>query len=78
MAIVLEPGIATESSKHYVEIETQSSLTRGMTVVDKLHQAQRTANRDIWAQAITAGQNVSVTWAIDNQRWKNLLYSLLR
>jgi len=49
-----------------------------MTVVDKLHQAERTANKDIWSQAILTGKTVSVTWEIDNQRWKNLLYSLLR
>lgn len=78
MAVALDPSIATETSKHYVEIETQSSLTRGMTVVDKLNQAETSANRDIWAQVIGAGKNVSVTWAIDNQCWKELLYSLLR
>ena len=78
MAIAIEPTIATKTSKHYVEIETHSPLTRGMTVVDKLHQAERTANKDIWSQAILTGKTVSVTWEIDNQRWKNLLYSLLR
>lgn len=78
MAIAIEPDIATETSKHYVEVETHSPLTRGMTIVDKLHQAHRSANKDIWAQAITAGRTVSVTWEIDNQGWKDLLYSTLR
>ncbi|MGJ3241072.1 MAG: nucleoside hydrolase [Anaerolineae bacterium] len=77
MAVMLEPGIATDTSKHYVEIETHSDLTRGMTVVDKLNVAQDSRNRHIWAQAIATGKTVAVTWAIDSTRWKNLLYDLL-
>src|SRR6185503_18472657 len=33
MAVWLEPSIATQS-KHYVEVEIHSELTRGMTLVD--------------------------------------------
>ncbi len=35
MAIALFPSIATRWSEHYVEIETESELTRGETVVDR-------------------------------------------
>ncbi len=77
MAIALDKSIATDMSKHYVEIETHSALTRGMTVVDKLNVAEDRRNRDIWAQAIHAGKTVEVTWAIDSVRWKALLIDLL-
>jgi purine nucleosidase len=35
MAIALDPTICTSHAMHYVEIETKSELTRGMTVVDQ-------------------------------------------
>lgn len=76
MAIALDKSIATEMTAHYVEIETQSDLTRGITVVDKLNVADDERNRDTWAQAIAAGK-IDVTWAVDSARWKQLLYDLL-
>ncbi len=77
MAVALEPSIVTETSKHYVEIETASELTRGMTVVDKLDAAGDPRNPETWREAIAAGRNVSVTWGIDAGRWKQVLYDLL-
>jgi purine nucleosidase len=78
MAIALDPTIATKSSKHYVEVEIRSELTRGMTLVDRLNVAEDARNQPIWAQAINAGKHVSVTWAVDSARWKQMLYDLLR
>ena len=77
MAVALDKSIAVDMSKHYVEIETQSDLTRGITLVDKLNVAEDPRNCDTWAQAIKAGKNVAVTWAIDSQGWKQALYNSL-
>ena len=77
MAIALDKNIASDTSRHYVEIETQSDLTRGTTLVDKLNTAEDARNKDTWAQAIKAGKNVEVTWHIDTQAWKQLLYNSL-
>lgn len=77
MAVALDKSIASEISPHYVEIETQSDLTRGITLVDKLNVAVDSRNKDTWAQAIRAGKNVEVTWAIDSPRWKQMLYDAL-
>ena len=77
MAIALDPTIATETELHYVEIEIESDLTRGMTVVDMLDVAGNARNAEIWTAAIRAGKNVSVTWEIDSARWKALLYQSL-
>ena len=78
MAVALEPDIATVTGRHYVEIETESDLTRGMTVVDKLDAAENARNLRTWNRVIAAGRNVSVTWEIDSGRWKELLYRSLK
>jgi purine nucleosidase len=46
MAIALDPSIVTSQSEHFMDIETQSELTRGMTVVDRLNVAHDERNRD--------------------------------
>jgi|SRR6185437_980853 len=71
MAIALEPSICTDASSHRVEIETASELTRGMTVVDRLNVASDGRNRGVWNDA--GGNAISVCWAIDISRWKQLL-----
>src|SRR5712672_4642972 len=39
MAIALDPSIGTDWTEHSVDVETQSALTRGMTVVDRMNVA---------------------------------------
>jgi purine nucleosidase len=76
MCVALDPTVGTEWSEHYVDVETQSDLTRGMTVVDRLNVAADERNRAVWVPAID-GRKVKVCWAIDNERWKQALYSAL-
>jgi purine nucleosidase len=78
MAIALDPTICTESSKHHVEIECASELTRGQTVVDRLNVADDARNRGVWSSFHGRAKNVSVCWSIDIARWKALLYQSLR
>jgi inosine-uridine nucleoside N-ribohydrolase len=47
MSIALDPTIATQWSDHYVEVQTESELTRGMTVVDRLNIADDERNRTV-------------------------------
>ena len=77
MSIALDPTIGHESSRHYVDIETGSELTRGMTVVDRLGVAADERNRATWAELLGRGPNAKVYWAIDVPRWKQALYSAL-
>jgi purine nucleosidase len=65
MAVALDPTIITKMSKHFVDIEIVSDLTRGQTVVDKF---------GIWKKP----PNVNVVWSIDNLRWKSILYNCLQ
>jgi len=77
MCLALDPSVGTEWSEHYVDVETQSDLTRGMTVVDRLNVAQDERNRAVWAPALS-GRKAKVCWSIDNKRWKEALYAALR
>jgi purine nucleosidase len=78
MGIALDPTLSTAASRHYVEIETQSELTRGMTVVDQLNVASDPRNRDNWARAIDRQPHrVRICWSLDVPRWKELLFSSL-
>ena len=74
MAVALDPTIATDVSRHRVEVECASELTRGMTVVDRLNVARDERNREVWG----AGEGLAdVVWRIDVGRWKGMLYDAL-
>jgi len=73
MCLALDPTIGTEWTKHYVEIETHSELTRGMTVIDRLNVAEDERNRALWQGAIRSREKANVCWQIDNRRWKQAL-----
>jgi len=77
MCLALDPTVGTEWSEHYVAVETQSELSRGMTVVDRLNVAADERNRAVWSAAVGAGHKANVCWQIDNQRWKQALYRAL-
>jgi purine nucleosidase len=78
MSIALDPSVGTEWSEHHVEVETQSELTRGMTVVDRLNVAADERNRMVWELALHAKRKSKVCWRIDNRRWKEALSWALR
>jgi purine nucleosidase len=77
MSIALDPSSGTEWSEHYVDVETQGELTRGMTVVDRLNVAGDDRNRTVWASAIRAGRKAKVCWRLDTKRWKDALVAAL-
>jgi purine nucleosidase len=77
MALALDPAIATDVSDHYVDVEIESELTRGMTVVDRLNVGDDERNKSVWAPVIAARRKPRLYWTIDNRRWKQALYSAL-
>jgi len=77
MAIALDPTIGTNWSDHYIDVETQSELTRGMTVVDRLNVADDDRNRAVWAPVLEKKCKAKVCWTMDNRRWKETLFSAL-
>jgi purine nucleosidase len=78
MAIALDPSIVTKQSEHFVDVETSSELTLGMTVVDRLNVAGNERNRAVWRPILQRGNKAKVYWTIDDKRWKQALYATLR
>ena len=76
MCIALDPTVGTAWSDHYVEVETQGELTRGMTVVDHLNVAGDERNRALWEPMFQVPK-AKVCWSIDSNRWKTALYAAL-
>jgi purine nucleosidase len=65
-------------SEHYLDVEIQSELTRGMTVVDRLNVAADDRNKAVWADVLRKNCKAKVCWTLDNRRWKEALVSALR
>jgi len=78
MSIALDPTIGSQWSEHYVDVETHSELTRGMTVVDRLNVAADERNQAVWAEVLRQGNKAKICWTIDNRRWKEALFAALR
>lgn len=78
MSIALDPTIVTQQSEHYVDVETSSELTRGMTVVDRLNVAGNDRNKAVWADVLKQGVKAKVVWTMDIARWKQALFQALR
>ena len=65
MAVALDREIGTSWSRHLVEIECASELTRGMTIVDRLNVAHDENNRPAWPDALDAGIKADICWTFD-------------
>ena len=77
MSIALDPAVGTNWSRHYVDIETTSELTRGMSVVDRLNVAGNRRNRQLWSQFLKRPPGTNVCWTMDVARWKRALLGAL-
>jgi purine nucleosidase len=78
MSIALDPTIVTQQTENFVDVETTSELTLGMTVVDRLNVASNDRNRSVWAPILDRCKKAKICWNIDNKRWKRALYAALR
>jgi purine nucleosidase len=78
MGIALDPSLCASSSRHFVDIEAQSELTRGMTVVDQLNVAADPRNLATWSDTRQHQPGlIHVCWTLDVPRWKELLFASL-
>jgi len=78
MCLALNPSVGTSWSEHYLDVETHSDLTRGMTVVDRLNLADDERNLPVWERVIRKGNKAKICWTLDAQRWKGALFAALR
>lgn len=77
MAILLDPALCRRCSEYFVEIETSSPLTRGMTVVDVLNVSDDERNRDVWADTLLQARKASICWELNIEGWKAALVRAL-
>jgi len=77
MSIALDRSVGTAWSRHLVDIETDSDLTRGMSVVDQLNVAGNPRNRGAWSHFANRKAGTQVCWALDIARWKAALIRAL-
>ena len=78
MAILLDPALSRVSSNHYVDVQVDSGITRGMSVVDRLNVAHDARNRDAWREPLEQGRKHAVIWEMDIPGWKQSLLQALR
>jgi purine nucleosidase len=77
MAVLLDPAVALESSQHFIDVQIDSGITRGMSVVDKLGVAGDARNRAVWHEVLACGRRHKVIWQLDVPRWKQMLFAAL-
>jgi purine nucleosidase len=78
MAILLHPALALVSSDHFMDVQVEDGITRGMSVVDKLGVVHDARNRPIWRDVLERGRKHSVIWEMDIPGWKQALLQALR
>jgi purine nucleosidase len=78
MAILLDPTLSMVSSSHYMDVQVDNGITRGMSVVDKLNVVHDSRNRDAWREPLERGRKHTVIWEMDIPAWKQSLLQALR
>jgi inosine-uridine nucleoside N-ribohydrolase len=78
MAMLLDPSLTLFASNHYMDVQVDSGITRGMSVVDRLGVAADDRNRSVWNDVITQGRRQKVIWEMDVPGWKHALLRALR
>ena len=77
MAVALDRSVGLTWSRCRVAIETQSELTRGMTLVDRLGVNSDPINADVWGAAAGESDGADVLWTFDSTKFKAMLTAAL-
>jgi purine nucleosidase len=78
MAILLDPSLALDVSAHFMDVQVDNGITRGMSVVDRLNVAGDARNRAVWSDILSQGRKHKVVWGMDIPGWKQALFRALR
>ena len=73
MAVALDRSVGLSWSRHRVAIESESELTRGMTVVDRLNVNADANNAHVWNAAAGEHEGADILWTLDSRRFKAML-----
>ena len=77
MAVALDRSVGLSWSRHRVAIESESALTRGMTVVDRLNVHHDANNAHVWRDAAGEHEGADILWTLDARRFKAMLKAAL-
>jgi purine nucleosidase len=77
MAIALDRSIAKQWGEHYADVEVESELTRGASIVDRNDVAGDEYNAQTWRRVLDVGSRIKVCWKISPLLWKKALLSAL-
>jgi purine nucleosidase len=77
MAVALDRSVGLSWSRHRVAIESESELTRGMTVVDRLNVNADANNAHVWNAAAGEHEGADILWTLDSGRFKAMLKAAL-
>jgi purine nucleosidase len=77
MAVALDRSVGLSWSRHRVAIESESELTRGMTVVDRLNVHADANNAHVWTEAAGEHEGADILWTLDARRFKAMLRAAL-
>jgi purine nucleosidase len=77
MAVALDRHIGTNWSRHFVEVECASELTRGMTIVDRLNVTHDASNKAAWKHARDVGATADICWTLDCAGFKAMMLKAL-
>ena len=77
MAVALDRSVGLSWSHCRVAIETQSELTRGMTVVDRLGVNSDAINGPVWGAAAGESAGADILWTFDAAKFKLMLKAAL-
>jgi purine nucleosidase len=77
MAVALDRSIGLSWSRHRVAIESESELTRGMTVVDRLNVSGDANNAEVWRAAAGESEGADILWSLDSRRFKAMVRAAL-
>ena len=77
MAVALDRAMGTRWSRHLVEVECASELTRGMTIVDRLNVTHDPSNRTAWKRALDVGVTTDICWTFDSAGFKAMMLKAL-
>ena len=56
-----------------MDVQVDSGITRGMSVVDRLGVAEDARNRAVWSDVVERGRKHKVVWEMDVPGWKQAL-----
>src|ERR1700733_1564116 len=78
MALLLDPALSLVSSHHYMDVQVDNGITRGMSVVERLNVAHDARNHATWSEILERGRKHKVIWEMDIPGWKQSLLQALR